>query len=54
LRSHPDVRDEYAALKKDLIEKYPDGVGEYSEGKTEFVQKVLDLAGWKEGNTYNE
>jgi len=48
------VRDEYAALKKDLIEKYPDGVGEYSEGKTEFVQKVLDLAGWKEGNTYNE
>jgi len=54
LRSHPDLRDEYADLKKDLIEKYPEGVGGYSEGKTESVQKVLDLAGWKDGLTYNE
>lgn len=54
LRSHPDLRDEYATLKSELIEKYPEGVGQYSEGKTEFVQKVLDLAGWKSGLTYKE
>lgn len=54
LRSHPYVRDEYAALKYELIDKYPKGVGEYSAGKTDFVQKILYLAGWKEGTTYND
>lgn len=53
LRSHSEVRDEYAAVKSKLIAKYPNNIDEYSEGKTEFVQKVLDLAGWKDGLTYN-
>lgn len=54
LRSHPNARDEYADLKIKLIEKYPEGVGEYSEGKTEFVRNILALAGWKEGLTYRD
>ena len=54
LRSHSNARDEYVALKSELIEKYPKGVGEYSAGKIEFVQKILSLAGWKEGVTYND
>lgn len=54
LRSHPEARDEYAELKKNLIAKYPAGIGEYSEGKTGFVQKILAVAGWKEGQTYRD
>lgn len=54
LRSHAEARDEYAELKEHLIAKYPAGIGEYSEGKTGFVQKILALAGWKEGQTYSD
>lgn len=54
LRSHAEARDEYAELKKNLIAKYPTGIGEYSEGKTGFVQNILALAGWKDGQTYRE
>lgn len=54
LRSHPEARDAYAELKRNLIAKYPTGIGEYSEGKTGFVQNILALAGWKDGQTYSE
>lgn len=52
LKNHPGVRDEYAGLKEDLLQKYPSGSDEYMRGKTGFVQKVLKLAGLKEGQKY--
>ncbi len=54
LRNHPDLRDEYDKLKKDLLQQDPSGSDEYISGKTEFVYKVLKLAGWKEGQKYND
>lgn len=44
LIQHHDDALEYEALKKRLIEKYPDGQQEYCDGKNEFVQKILMLA----------
>jgi GrpB-like predicted nucleotidyltransferase (UPF0157 family) len=44
LIQHHDLALEYEALKKRLIEKYPDGRQEYCDGKNEFVQKILMLA----------
>lgn len=52
LRNHSEVRDEYARLKSDLLKKDPTGKNGYFEGKSEFVYKVLGLAGWKEGEKY--
>ena len=50
LRSNSDARAEYAKLKEELIRKHPSsltGDGAYSQGKTEFVYRILRLAGWK-------
>jgi len=44
LIEHHDQALEYEASKKCLIEKYPDIGQEYSDGKNEFVQKILMLA----------
>jgi GrpB-like predicted nucleotidyltransferase (UPF0157 family) len=44
LIQHNDLAHEYAALKKHLIEKYPDGSQPYTDGKNEFVQNILLLA----------
>ena len=52
LRSNKQARDEYAALKKVLIRDYPSARGPYSQGKTEFVYRVLKLAGWRVGQMY--
>lgn len=54
LRKHADVRQEYERLKKELLQADPTGRGSYLEGKTEFVHRVLDRAGWKEGQKYRE
>ena len=44
LRQHRDLALEYEALKKQLIEKFPDGRQQYGDGKNEFVNKILTLA----------
>jgi len=44
LRQHHDLALEYEALKKRLIGKYPDGSQPYTNGKNEFVRKILMLA----------
>jgi len=49
LRNHSHLRDEYDTLKKNLLHQDPLGSDEYVNGKTDFVYKVLKLAGWKEG-----
>jgi GrpB-like predicted nucleotidyltransferase (UPF0157 family) len=54
LRSHLEARNEYAKLKKNLLQQDPTGVGEYLSGKTEFVNKILKLAGLKDGQKYTK
>lgn len=44
LRSHPEDRDEYARLKKELLKKDPTGNDDYIGGKKEFVLRILSLA----------
>lgn len=44
LRNHPDFRDEYQKLKVGLLQDDPSGKGNYLNGKSEFVSKVLGLA----------
>lgn len=44
LRQHHNLALEYKALKKHLIEKYPDGRQQYCDGKNEFINKILTLA----------
>ena len=44
LRTHPDVADEYASLKRRLAAEYgSDRVG-YTEAKTEFITRIESLA----------
>ncbi len=50
LRSHNEYRDEYQKLKEELIQKNPTGDDEYISGKTEFVNNILELAGFKDDN----
>lgn len=52
LRQHSEARDEYAKLKIGLLEQDPTGGGTYISGKSEFVYKILELAGWREGQRY--
>ena len=40
LRTHKDVCDEYAALKKSLARKYPYDIDGYCAGKDEFVKNL--------------
>ena len=47
LRSHPEALDEYGKLKIELLKKYPTGKDGYIEGKSDFINNVLKLAGWK-------
>ncbi|UPV73787.1 GrpB family protein [Halorussus limi] len=44
LRSHPDVAQEYEALKRELAKKHPDDREAYTERKGEFVERVLRRA----------
>ena len=44
LRSYPEFRDEYRRLKENLLQNDPSGKGNYISGKSEFVNKVLELA----------
>lgn len=45
LISHPATAKEYEELKKSLIKEHPDGRQEYCDGKSEFINNVLKLAG---------
>lgn len=43
LRADPDLRREYERLKRELTEKHDDLVA-YSNGKTPFIERVLEVA----------
>lgn len=50
LRAHPSVRDEYAALKRELAAKHPYDIDGYCDGKETFVQRMeADALKWKRG-----
>jgi len=41
LRAHPEVMREYELLKRELAAKYKHDRVQYTEGKAEFIQKIL-------------
>ncbi len=43
LLTHPDDRDRYGALKRELMEKFGPGPA-YTHGKTELIQELTDAA----------
>ena len=50
LHSHPEKRDEYAALKKDLARRFEDDREDYLAGKADFVTRTIAAArAWAEG-----
>jgi GrpB-like predicted nucleotidyltransferase (UPF0157 family) len=50
LREDPSLRDEYAAIKYKLAEKFPDSIDDYIEGKTEFILNILRSHGYGPDN----
>ena len=44
LRTHPDDRDRYAALKRSLAAEYRDDKEGYTEAKTAFIAGIVDCA----------
>jgi len=45
LRAHPDVAHEYGALKKRLAERFANDIDSYTDGKTEAILRILQMAG---------
>jgi len=43
LRAHSEWRDQYAALKYDLAQRHWNNRVQYTDGKTEFVQRILSF-----------
>lgn len=44
LRHHPEHRDEYAALKRDLYARHPADIDAYIAGKNDWIQRVQAIA----------
>ncbi|OWA33318.1 hypothetical protein B9G55_21805 [Saccharibacillus sp. O16] len=44
LRTHDEARGEYARLKQELAQAHPADIDAYVQGKTAFVQKILQQA----------
>lgn len=51
LRAHPERREAYAALKRDLASRFRDRREQYLEGKAAFIEETLSLA---EAETRND
>lgn len=44
LRAHPDEAAAYGALKRDLVLRYRDQIDSYTNGKTDFIVSIRDIA----------
>jgi GrpB-like predicted nucleotidyltransferase (UPF0157 family) len=44
LRRHPQTAQRYARLKTELAAKYVTDIGAYVDGKTDFIEEILNLA----------
>ncbi|MBI5674511.1 MAG: GrpB family protein [Nitrospirae bacterium] len=51
LRRHPDEAQRYSELKKSLAERWVNDMDAYVEGKTDFVEGVLEKAAQEAGYT---
>ena len=45
LRAHPDVAREYGTLKKRLAGQFPHDIDGYTDGKTDTILRILQMAG---------
>jgi len=50
LRTHADVRRQYAALKQQLAREYPEDRDAYTRGKTDLVLDILRASGLPDGD----
>jgi len=48
LRANPEVAAEYSELKKSLAKQFPHDHDRYTEGKSAFLTRVLQAAGFKQ------
>lgn len=44
LRDHPQARDEYAAIKREAAEKYPNDIIAYGHQKSDFIESTVEKA----------
>lgn len=44
LEDHPEYIDKYSKLKEELTEKYADERAKYTQGKSDFIKNIMDLA----------
>lgn len=44
LRNHPDVRDEYEALKQENYARYPADIAGYNESKSAWIKRIEQVA----------
>ena len=44
LNNHPEYKEKYCKLKNELAEKYADDRPKYTQGKSDFISKVIKLA----------
>lgn len=50
LRSHPDIRDEYAALKRAAYAQFPADIAAYNDAKNTWIKRIERLAlAWYQG-----
>jgi len=47
LRAHPDIADEYGALKKQLAARFTHDIDGYIDGKTDTILGILRMAGFQ-------
>lgn len=52
LRSHPEAREAYATLKRNLAKQFVDDLSAYQRAKLPFVQKILTSQGKIRGEIY--
>jgi GrpB-like predicted nucleotidyltransferase (UPF0157 family) len=47
LRAHPNVAHDYGELKKQLARQFTHDIDGYTEGKTEAILRILEMAGFQ-------
>ncbi len=54
LIGHPDAASEYGALKRRLAEEFPNDRAAYTEGKSEFIMRVMEQASTKRNRRWGD
>lgn len=48
LRAHPEHAKKYAAVKREMGERYPHDMAAYTDGKSEFIREMEGRAAWRD------